>query len=126
MSEDQNAIEGKILDEDDIDLDFDDEEEDALLREAIASPIVVKIRGQVITVPHMLDWEHEHTLLGNQSNWDGWAKGVLSEADYETFTNGHLKNYQIEAIVKKASRRAGTTPGKSRRSSRSSKSTGRR
>jgi hypothetical protein len=122
----QAALEGTVVDEDSIDIDLDDE--DPVLREAIPLPLVVKMPGgkKVITVPHMLEWEHEHTLLGNNGDWDGWAKGVLSEADYQAFKDAHLQNYQIQRIMEKANKRAGTTPGKSRRSSGSSRSTARR
>jgi hypothetical protein len=118
------ALEGRVVGEDTIDIDLD--EEDAVLREAIASPIVVKVGGKIITIPHMLEWEHAHTTLANTGDWDGWAKGVLSPADYEIFQGARLRNYQIEKIMKKANDRAGTTPGKSRRSSGSSGGTGRR
>lgn len=124
MPEETAAIEGSIAEEEFVDLDLD--AEDVHLREAIREPMVTKMGGKVISIPHMLDWEHEDTRLANVGDFDGWAKGVMTERDYEVFRNAHLRNYQIERIIEKASKRSGTNPGKSSRSSNSRRSTGRR
>jgi hypothetical protein len=120
----EEAIEGHVLTDDDVDIDLD--EEDEHLREAIGSPVLVKVSGVIITIPHMMDWDHEHTRMVNTGDFDGWAKGVLTEDDYDVFKKAHLKNYQLEKIVEKATKRAGTTPGKSSRSSGSRRRTARR
>jgi hypothetical protein len=121
----EEPLEGHVITDEDVDIDL--EEEDEHLREAIGSPVLVKCKGgQVISVPHMMDWSHEHTRMVNTGDWDGWAQGVLSERDYEIFKDAHLKNYQLDKIVAKASKKAGTTPGKSPRYSGSRRSTARR
>lgn len=117
-------LEGHVVGEDDVDIDL--EEEDEHLREAIGSPVIVKCKGGIITVPHMMDWDHEHTRMLNTGDWDGWAQGVLSSRDYDIFKDAHLKNYQLEKIAAKAAKKAGTNPGKSSRYSGSRRGTARR
>jgi hypothetical protein len=120
----EEPIEGHVLTDDDVDIDLD--EEDEHLREAVGEPVIVRWHGQIFTVPHMMDWDHEHTRMVNTGDWDGWAKGVLSDKDYDIFKRARLKNYQLEKIVERASKKAGVTPGKFARSSGSRRGTARR
>jgi hypothetical protein len=120
----EEPLEGRVIDDDDVDIDLD--EEDEHLREAIGEPVIVRWHREIFTVPHMMEWSHEHTRMVNTGDFDGWAQGVLSEHDYDVFKRANLQNYQLEKIVAKASRKAGTNPGKSSRSSGSRRRTGRR
>ena len=119
-----DPIDGRVVEDGDADLDLD--EEDAQLLEAIAQPMVVKVKGKLITVPHMMEWPHAASSAAQRSDYSAWATLVLSEADARTFNSLNLRNYQILRILDKGSARAGTTPGKSSRSSSSRRSTGRR
>lgn len=123
-TKDQPALEGHVLDDDDIDVDLED---DVHLSEVTGVPTVVRLPGgKIISIPHMGEWEHEHTRMVNVGDFDGWAQGVLNDADYTAFKAARLKNRQIELIFEKAQRRAGTTAGKSSASSGSRRSTARR
>lgn len=98
--------------------------EDALLREAIAEPLSVRLpTGKVISVPHMKDWPHLATRLVMISAYDQWARLVLSDDDYKAFTDADLRTYQIERITEAATAAADVSPGKPTRSSGSHAST---
>jgi hypothetical protein len=92
--------------------------EDAMLREALAEPLPVRLpTGKVISVPHMRDWPHVGSRYATIGAWDAWAAEVLSEEDLEAFKSAKLRNYQIERISEAATAAADVSPGKPRRSS---------
>jgi hypothetical protein len=124
-ADEQDAIEGTVVDGDTIDIDLDDEDSE-LREEAVRSPIVVRVSRQVITIPHVTDWPLEAAAKANAGDWNGWAEMVLSDSDLAKFKNAELRMYQIERILKVVNKRSGITPGKSSRSSGSRKGTARR
>jgi hypothetical protein len=120
-----DATEAEAEEETDVDLDL--LAGDALYREALAEPVLVRLpTGDVISVPPMADWPHVGTRMMTSSLFDGWADTVLAEKDAAAFKRAGLRNYQIEKITSAIASASGTTPGKRRPSSPSRKSTRRR
>lgn len=92
----------------DLDLDADDPQ----LREAIGKPVTVRIGGRVIEIPLMPLWPHEAQRYASAGLYNAWADGVLSKADAEHFKGLTLRNYQVDALMRKVTAAAGTDPGK--------------
>lgn len=113
-----------LPEEDDIDLDLDAEDE--LLREAIGTPIRIKVGGKVVEIPHPTSWPYAANQASVRSDFDTWAAEVLSEDDCKIWQDAHLRNYQVNAVFDKINRRAGVSPGKSPSSRSSSRNKRRR
>jgi hypothetical protein len=112
--------------DDDLELDLDLDAEDAVLKADIGESTRVKITGHVIDIPHMDLWDYEYARRMSSGDFTGWARGVLSDEDFDVWMSANLKNYQIQAIVAKVTVKgignlAGKNGlGKSSQSSRSS------
>lgn len=114
-------------DEDEADVDLDLLADDAMYREALAAPVLIRLpTGTVISVPPMADWPHIGTRQMVAGLFDGWADTVLSKKDATAFKAAELRNYQVEKITEAATSASGISPGKRRQSSGSRKSTRRR
>jgi hypothetical protein len=87
------------------------------------APTRVRVNGKVITIPHQKDWEHLASAFLSQGTYILWARRVLSPEDLQVFEAAALHNYQMDAIVRQVTENSGITPGKQRRSPRSSGST---
>lgn len=109
------------------DVDLDLLADDALLREAIRDPTIVRLKtGDIIEVPHISDWPHLASRFATSALFDAWAESVLTGADFRAFQKAELRNYQVEKIIAAASAAGGITPGKRRPSSPSRRSTRKR
>lgn len=105
-------------------LDLDLLEEDPKLREAIAKPTRVKLpTGEIITIPHALDWDINANRLMAAEFWNAWAELVLSEEDYKKWIEAKLRIYQSNRIIETLNAAHGITAGKQQRSSSSQRST---
>jgi hypothetical protein len=117
---DEKVNEPEELDNE-VEADLDLDEQDAVLSAKIGKPYRIRMSGKVITVPHMDSWEYIHSRMMAQGDFTGWARGVLSTEDFDTWAAASLRNYQIQEIMLRITLHAGIGLGKSNSSSRSSR-----
>lgn len=113
--------------DDEIDVAIDLLEEDAMLREAIREPTLIRLPDRkVISVPHVADWPFTASRAAATDQYAAWAKLTLSDEDFLSFVGANLKMYQVLRILAAANAAGDVTPGKPRRSSASRRGTARR
>lgn len=99
---------------------------DAVQNEASGEPFTFTLGGEVFQMlpPEEVDWR----IADDISNGEGlkaFIKELLGD-DYERFTRHKVTSRQLGALIEECTRFYGVTPGESRASTRSSKSTRRR
>jgi hypothetical protein len=110
-------LNGNIID---LDLDL----EDAVLRESVGKPTVVRVHGKVIKIQHPSLWSTTAMKAVNNADWVAWAQEVIEDPDeYRHFEECNLLNFQMQAIFKRCGQDAGSDLGKSKRLASSSNGT---
>lgn len=111
--------------DEEVDLDLD--ADDALLREAVGKPTVVRLNGTIIHIDHAAEWSNEAMAAASNGIWETWAREVIKDdVEFMAFQDANLVNYQLEAIFTECGKLAQQTMGKSGRSGRSSRNTRKR
>jgi hypothetical protein len=120
-------VDGRQEDQDqEVDLDLDALDEQ-LRREGLGEPSTVRVDGAVIHIMHAGDWSSTAMRAASSGDWETWAREVIEDdAEFETWTEADLHNYQIEAVFRECGRQARLSSGKSQRRSGPRRNTRRR
>jgi hypothetical protein len=76
-----------------------------------------------VTIPPVGKWRTRANRLLREADFDGWAKAVLSDEDWEAWEAADPTNDDVEEFFKAWGEVTGENRGKSSRSSASSRST---
>jgi hypothetical protein len=101
---------------------------DAVEAEAVEEPFVFRLGGEVFTMaaPEDADWQVTDEMSETNAGLRTFVRDLLGDDDYERFAKHRLTNKQITGLLDACNQHYGTTPGKTRASGRSSRSTRRR
>lgn len=104
-------------DEEEVDVDLDLISE-TLRKEAVGQSTTVRINGTILHVAHAGDWSSSAMRAAASGDWETWAREVIDDdAEFETWMEADLRNFEIEAIFNECGRQARLSMGKSRRPS---------
>lgn len=100
----------------------------AIENEANEKPFVFDIDGEFFTMraPEDADWQITDKMSETNAGLRDFIRDLMDADDYERFSKHRLTNRQITALLAACNEHYGTTPGESKASRRSSRSTRRR
>lgn len=100
---------------------------DAIVNEAREEYFTFTFKGEVFTMlpPEEADWQVSAALGTDEGKLADFVKELLGD-DYERFSKHKLSSAGLTALIDECTKFYGITPGESRASKRSSKSTRRR
>ena len=100
----------------------------AIEHEANGEPFVFDIDGEFFTMaaPDDADWQITDKMSETNAGLRSFIRDLMSEDDFERFSKHRLTNRDITSLLTACNKHYGTTPGESRASRRSSRSTRRR
>jgi hypothetical protein len=101
---------------------------DALEAEANEEPFTFRLGGDVFTLaaPEDADWQVIDELSETNAGLRAFIQELMSAEDWEKFSSHKLSSKKLTALLDACNQHYGATPGKSRTSGRSSRSTRRR
>lgn len=99
---------------------------DALEAEAHEESVQIALADQKLTVPPMNQWRSSALSAMINGDFETWAAKTLSEEDYETYADIDPTIDELEAFFDRVTEAQGTSRGKSRPRSGSSKNKPRR